>query len=229
MRQGDPGVLRIPDDRRQGADCEGGEEKIEAGPLEFAAEPRDERKHEHDGNKLKSVREFAEESEAGEQTGRRPEPGKLRTALESQPESEHRGCPKEDRERIDRHEEIADVENRTRVEREHRPESRRRVEKAAREIVNKQAGAGAQDRTPEADPEFGRAKKRGAGPDREGDSRPLAEVGGRQALRPHPVMRLIELKIGRAEKRKADCGQAEDEEPNRSRVTHEVASSSKLG
>src|SRR5207253_4449308 len=88
-----------------------------------------------------------------------------------------------DRERIDCHDEIADVEKRNRVKSEHGPKPRGRVKKTTREIVDKQARARAEDRTPEANAEFGRAENRGAGPDREADSRPFTEVGGRQTLR----------------------------------------------
>ena len=78
----------------------------------------------------------------------------------------------------------------------------------------------AEERTPEADAEFGRAKNRGAGADGERDAGAFAEIAGRETLRPHPVMRFVEGEIGRAEKRQPNRRQAENEEPNRSRVAH---------
>src|SRR5476649_1330558 len=116
MRQRDPGVLRVPDDRRQRAKREDGEEKIEAGSPEFPAQSRNECKDEHDGDELESVGVLAKKSDPNQQTRDRPEPGKIRAALESQPERVY-GChPEENRERIDCHEEIADVEKRNGVE-----------------------------------------------------------------------------------------------------------------
>ena len=45
------------------AEREGGEEQIEAGPLEFPAQPRDQRQDKHDGDELESVRVFAKKPE----------------------------------------------------------------------------------------------------------------------------------------------------------------------
>src|SRR5438552_7600492 len=131
MGQRDPGMLRVPDDRWQSADREGREERIEAGLLEFPAQSRDEGENEPDGDELESIRVFTKESKADKQTRHRPEPGKIRTALQGQPERAHGRRPEKDRERIDRHEDIAEVEKRDRVEREHRPKSGGRVEEAA--------------------------------------------------------------------------------------------------
>ena len=55
---------------------------------------------------------------------------KLRALFNREPEGEHRRHPKEDRERIDRHDERADVENRRDIERDHRPKAGVRVEQA---------------------------------------------------------------------------------------------------
>src|SRR5437762_1744923 len=135
MRQGYPGVLRVPDDRWQRAECEGSQEKIKAGSLEFPAQARDERKHEHNRDELKGVRVLAKKSEPGEQTSHRPVPGRIRTPFEDQPKCGHGRHPKENRERIDCHDEIADVEKRNRVQGEHGPEPRGRVVKTTRKIV----------------------------------------------------------------------------------------------
>ena len=170
----------------------------------------------------KRVGVFAKKTEADEQTGTRPEPERARTSLEGQPEGEHRRRPKKDRERIDRHDQVADVEERDGVERDDRPEAGLLAEEFSREIIEEQAGRRAEDRTPEADPEFGVAEKRGAGANRKRDPGPFAEIGGRQAVGPHPVMRLVEGKVGGAEQGKPDRRETEDEEPNRARVTHEL-------
>src|SRR5436305_5915277 len=88
-----PGVLRVPDDGRERAERERREEQIDAAPFEFAAQPRDEREHEHDRDQLERIRVFAKKPEANEQTGRGPEPGKIWTALKSEPESVERRHP----------------------------------------------------------------------------------------------------------------------------------------
>ena len=48
MREGDPGVLVVPNQRRDETDSECAEEKIKTGSLEFAAVARDEREDEND-------------------------------------------------------------------------------------------------------------------------------------------------------------------------------------
>src|SRR5205085_7249024 len=52
---------------------------------------------------------------------------------------------------------------------------------------------------------------------------------GRQSLRPHPVMRLVEFEVGRSQHRQSNQGQGCDEEPNRSCFVHSAGLTTKLG
>src|SRR6476661_5900566 len=191
MRERDPGMLVIPDQRRQEAKCESEEEQIKPGPLEFATMPRRQREDEHDRDELKGVRVFGEKPEPDEQAGDEPESMGVRTFLQREPESEHGGDPEKDRKRIDRHHEIADVEERDGVERDHRPEPGALIEQFPREIIEQQARRRAEDWAPKANAEFRGAKNRGTASNHERDSGSLAEIRRREALGPHPVMRFI--------------------------------------
>jgi hypothetical protein len=96
MRERDPGVFRVPDDRRRQTKRESAEQKIELEALEFLAMTRHERQNQQHRNELERVRVFAKKTEPDEQTSRGPEPVGLRTALQRQPESEHGRRPKKD-------------------------------------------------------------------------------------------------------------------------------------
>ena len=115
MRQRDPGVLRVPDDRRDRAERETPSSGIKSGPLEFPAQPRNQREHEHDGDQLKCVRVFAEKSEADRADRSAARTSENRGLRSSASQNVNMAAdPKKDRERIDRHDETADVEDRSR-------------------------------------------------------------------------------------------------------------------
>src|SRR5437868_8925481 len=208
-------MLIIPDQRRDEAERETAQQKINSRPLEFATMPWNQREDENDGDKLKRVRVFAEKAKADQQPGGEPEPERVRTSFEREPEGEHGGDPEEDRKRIDRHDEIADVEERDGVERDDHPKSGALVEQSPGKIIEEQARCAAKNRAPETDAKFGRAKKRGAGANGKCDPGPLAKVGGRKALGPHPVMRLIERQVAGPQHREPERRQTQDEYPNR--------------
>src|SRR5256714_4846663 len=220
MRKRDPGVLIIPDQRRDQAESESPKQKIESRPLEFAPMPRHQRENQSDRDQLKGVCVFAKKAEADQQPGGGPESLPVRGPFEREPEREHCGHPEEDRERIDRHDEGADVEKRDGVERDDRPESRALVKQFPREIIEKQTRRRAEDRAPEANTEFRGAENRGAGANRERDPRPFAKIRRREAVRPHPVMRLVEGQVARAEHGESDRRESQNEQPNCAGVAH---------
>ena len=172
MRQGDPGVVRIPNDRRNRAESENEQEQIKIGPPKFPTQSRQE-EDKNDRDQLERVGELAEKSEADEEPGERPPPGKERAAFERKPEAVERRYPEENRERIDRQDEAAEIEDRRDIQRDHRPETGQRAEQALGEIIKKQARAGGEQRTPKAHPKLVVAKDRGARPNDESDPGPL--------------------------------------------------------
>ncbi len=201
MRQGNPGVLRVPDDWRNAAKTKNHQQQIQPRPLQFPPEPAGQRQHEKDGNQLQRVGVFRKEPEPDQQAGKRRVPGKMRRFFQRQPESEHCRQPEKDRQRVDGHQNGANVKNWRRVQGDHRPKRRWRAEQAARKIKQKQTGGRRQQRTEEPHAKLAGAKERGAAPDGKGNTRSLAEVGRSEPLRPHPVMRLIEGEIAGAQQR----------------------------
>src|SRR5436305_12697628 len=121
MRKRDPGMLIVPAERRDEGERKAKEEQIKSEPLEFATVPRGERENEDDRDQLERVCVFAKKSDADEQSGGEPKPIRIRCPLEREPEREHGGDPEKDRKRIDRQEEVADVEERDGVKRDDRP------------------------------------------------------------------------------------------------------------
>src|SRR2546423_11297864 len=152
MRERDPGVLVIPDQRRHQAKRESAQEQAEAGPFEFAAMPRDERENENDRNQFERIGVFAKKAEADQQPSEEPERFRVRGALEREPEAAHGGDPEKNRERVDRHDEIADVEKWDGVEREDGPERGALGEQSLREIKEEESVRGAQNRAPKPNP-----------------------------------------------------------------------------
>ena len=72
MRQRDPGVLRVPDNRRDCAKSKNSEEQIQAGPRKLLSEPRSQREHKQNRHKLERVRIFGEKSKANQQSSEQP-------------------------------------------------------------------------------------------------------------------------------------------------------------
>ena len=184
MRERDPGVLRIPNDRRNGAEGENERGANKGSAAEIRDAIRGRRRTSKNRDQLERVGEFAEKPKADEQPGERPPPGKERAPLERKPEGVERRHPEENRERIDRHDEAAEIENRRHVQRDDSPETGERAKETLGEIVKKQARAGGKERAPKAHPEFVVAKDRGARPNDEGDTGPFAEIGERRPLAP---------------------------------------------
>src|SRR5437588_13002563 len=81
-----PHAVRVPNDRRNGADREDDEQQIQRGPTEFTTVARHKCEHRDDRDELKCVRVFAKETEPDEQAGEGPPPRKFRAALERTPE-----------------------------------------------------------------------------------------------------------------------------------------------
>jgi hypothetical protein len=76
--QRDPGVARIPNNRRDRAKTKNQQEQIKIRPAKFAAQAPDENEHEQNRYQFDCIGKFAEKSEADEQTGQWPPPGKVR-------------------------------------------------------------------------------------------------------------------------------------------------------
>src|SRR4051812_19261002 len=154
MRERDPRVLRIPDEWRDETEAERAQEQIKPRPLEFPPMPRDQREDDDDRDQLKSIRVFAEKAEANEEPGRDPEPERPGRFFQGQPKRKHGGDPKEDRERVDGHDQIPDVKKRDGIEGNYRPEGGAFVEQASRKIIEQQRRRCAEERTPKSHAEF---------------------------------------------------------------------------
>src|SRR6476660_80293 len=100
------------------------------------------------------------------------------------------------------------------------PQASGGAEQTARKIEQEQTCGRCENRTKETNPKLVLAKKRGAGAYGEGYTRSLAEVGGRQSLRPHPVVSFVKGKICRCQKRKTNRRQRSDKEPDCARGAH---------
>src|SRR5438034_1714550 len=90
MRKGYPGVLRIPDNRRNGAKEEYPDQQVHTGPLEFAPKPRNQRQHDQNRKRFKRIRILAKKTEPNQQTRKRPVPREPRAFFHSEPEGKHR-------------------------------------------------------------------------------------------------------------------------------------------
>src|SRR5690348_6092339 len=67
-----PGVLRVPDNRRDRADDEDSQQPIQTGSFEFLPEPGREREHEQDANDFERVCESRKKSETDQESSKRP-------------------------------------------------------------------------------------------------------------------------------------------------------------
>src|SRR5437016_13994634 len=172
-------MLGIPDDRRECAEREYDEQRVKTGPSKFGPQARHEREHEKDRDEFEGVGEFAKKPEANQQPGEGPPPGKLRTFLERNPEGVEGRHPKENRERIDRHDQSTEIKDRRYVNGDDRPEASSGTEQSLRKIIEEQTRARGEERTPKADAKFVIAKNRRAGANNECDARPVAKVGER--------------------------------------------------
>src|SRR6266705_2291555 len=114
--------------------------------------------------------------------------GKIWTSFEREPESVKRRDPKENRERIDRHDHTSDIEDRQDIHDDDGPECGRGAEDSLGKIIKKQAGAGREDGTPETNAKLVVTKDGGAAADRERDARAFTEIRKSRALRPKPVI-----------------------------------------
>src|SRR6476620_6020073 len=81
-------------------------------------------------------------------------------------------------------------------------------------MEQEQTCSGCEHGTEEANTKLVRNKNSGARTYGESDTRSLTEIGGRQSLRPHPVMRFVEGEICRCQKRKTNRRQRGDKEPD---------------
>src|SRR5438874_4125983 len=138
----DPGVPLVPDDWRQCAHEKHSKERVQTGPPELMTKARCQSDNEDDRNNLERIGVLAQKSEPNEKPGRGPISGKLGTSLERQPEHEHRRCPKEDRQGINRHYESTDIKNRRDIQRDCQRQAGVRAKQAAAEIKQKQTRAG---------------------------------------------------------------------------------------
>src|SRR4029453_15333632 len=86
MRQRNPGMLRVPDNRRDGAKREHDEQRIQTGPRKLLSEPGRQGEHEQNRNKLECVRVFGKKSKPNQQSGERPKQRETRTLFQRQPE-----------------------------------------------------------------------------------------------------------------------------------------------
>src|SRR5471030_1172431 len=82
MRERDPRVLRVPNNRGHGTSREDNERRIQTGPSKLVAPPRSKREDEQDRHELERVGVLAQKPEPDEQAGKRPPPRKVRTAFE---------------------------------------------------------------------------------------------------------------------------------------------------
>ena len=181
------------------------------------------------GDQLERVGEFAKKSQADEKPGERPPPGEARAALEREPEGVERRYPKENRERINRQDEAAEVEDGSDIHCDHRPEAGQRAEQVPREIIEKQARARREERTPETHPKLIVAKEHRARPNDECDPRAFTEIGERGPLRPHPVIRFVGRELRGADERKPERGQPEEKDPDGPGRAHAMASPTRRG
>src|SRR4029077_10875009 len=129
-------------------------------------------------------------------------------------EGEHRCHPEEDRQRVDRHHDRTNVENRRGVQTNDCPQTSSGAKQTARKIEQKQTCRRCEHRTEETNTKLVRSKNRSARAYGKSYTRSLAEVGGRQSLRPHPVMRFVKGEICRRQKRKTNRRQRGDKEPD---------------
>ncbi len=229
MRERDPGVLGIPNERRNGAERADEKEQIKTRPHKFAAQLPGEKEDQQNREQLECVGEFAEKAKADEQPGERPPPGKPGAPLEGEPEGVKRRYPEENRERIDRQDEAAEIENGGDIKRDHSPEAGERAKQAGRKIIQQQARAGGEKRAPEAHPEFVVAKERRARPDDEGHAGTFAEIRERRPLPPHPVISLVGRELGGVQKREPNRREHEQKNPHRARRAHEMESPTRRG
>src|ERR1700720_1928868 len=72
MQERDPGVLRVPDDRRNGAECKEPNQGVQTRSFEFLPKARHKSKHKQHRDDLECVRVSAKKSETNEQPGQRP-------------------------------------------------------------------------------------------------------------------------------------------------------------
>src|SRR5437879_13235659 len=122
-------------------------------------------------------------------------PRETRTLFEREPEGEHRRQPEKDRQRINRHEEGADVEDRCGVDRKHRPEPGVRAEQSPRKVKQQQARPRSEHRTEKSHAELIRAENRSARAHHEGEARALDAISRRQALRTRAISSFMETTI----------------------------------
>src|SRR4029077_19108343 len=102
--------------------------------------------------------------------------------------------------RIDRHHDRANVENWCGIQTNDCPQTSGGAEQTARKIEQEQTCGCREHRTEEANTKLVGAKNSGARTYGESDTRSLAEIGGRQSFRPHPVMRFVKGEICRCQK-----------------------------
>ena len=69
MRQRDPGVLPVPDDRRDCADDKNREQAIQTRPFEFLPQARSKREHKQKANHFERICVTAEKPEPDQQSG----------------------------------------------------------------------------------------------------------------------------------------------------------------
>src|SRR5712691_1491330 len=99
MNKRDPGMLRVPHDRRNCANDEKSEQPIQTRFFEFLPKSRREEENQENANDFEGVRKSTQESKADQQSSQRPPKRKARALFNREPKSKHRRHPKEDRQR----------------------------------------------------------------------------------------------------------------------------------
>ena len=186
-----PAIRPVPEIKRQRE--WGGDEQHapEAGAQQFPTVPRRKQEKKQETEEHLRVRHFEEPSYADEQPTERPPTGERRAFFQGKPQRAKRRCPKENRGRIDRHQQRADVENGRHIDHHDSPESHTRVVEPLCEPVDQKTRPKAEKRRKEPHAEFRVSEERGAGPHRERHAGALAEIPPIQPLAPFMVVGLV--------------------------------------
>src|SRR5207248_2341339 len=123
-------------------------------------------------------------------------------------------------------EECAEIEDRRHVQPNYGPKCGACAEEFPSKVEQQQARSCAKKRAEKADSELVRAKQHRAGANCECNTGSFAEVGRRQSLRPHPIMRFIELEIGRCQQSESQRCECDDKKPDGPLGFHDKGGSS---
>src|SRR6266849_3319520 len=154
MNQRDPGVLRVPNDRRNCTNDKNAEQPVQARSFEFLPEPRSKSENEQDAYDFEGVDPSTQKSKADQQSSHGPVERKLRTLFNREPKREHCRHPKTYRQRVRRYDKRAHIENGCDIERDHGPKTDGFTKETPPEIKKEQTRAGGEDWAPKTDAEF---------------------------------------------------------------------------